>query len=127
MKYSDSIWVRTLTCSLLVVVWLLIARVPAWAKVEENTIHCSVMSVEGNWKIYGDIPDQALLISLQGLVNRTGPRLYLLYGPNYAWTEVQALLDFYHEKRHVDYTKIDSIPEALQKFRKYVKGYIVYD
>ncbi len=127
MKYGKSILVRTLTYSLLVAVGLLIARVPAWAKVEENTIHCSVMSVEGNWKIYGDIPDQALLISLQGLVNRTGPRLYLLYGPNYAWTEVQALLDFYHEKRHVDYTKIDSIPEALQKFRKYVKGYIVYD
>jgi GxGYxYP putative glycoside hydrolase C-terminal domain/GxGYxYP_N second domain/GxGYxYP third domain/GxGYxYP_N 1st domain len=127
MKYGNSILVRTFTYSLLVAAGLLLARGPAWAKVEEKTIHCSVMNVEGNWNTYGDLPNQALLISLQGLVNRTGPRLYLLYGPKYAWTEVQALLDFYHEKRHVDYTKIDSIPEALQKFRKYVKGYIVYD
>jgi len=127
MKSSKSILMRAFTYCLLITVVLLSAFNQTLAKNEVKKIHCSVMNVEGNWKVYGDLPSQALLISLQGLVNRTGPKLYLLYGPHYAWTEVQALLDFYHLKRHVDYTRIDSISEALQKFRKYVKGYIVYD
>ncbi len=109
----------------LTVLVFLLAR--AEAKSADKTINCYAMSVEGNWEIYGDLPNQALLISLQGLVNRTGPRLYLLYGPNYEWTEVQALLNFYHEEHHVNYTMINSIPDALTKFRKHVKGYIVYD
>ncbi len=113
--------------SLLVAVGLLLSRGPAWAKSEEKAIHCSVMSVEGNWEITGDLPRQAILISLQGLVNRTAPRLYLLYGAKYEFHNVQALLDFYHKEHHVEYTTINTIPDALVKFRKYVKGYIVYD
>ena len=127
MKNSKSTLMRTLTFSLLVAVGLLLARGPAWAKNEGKAIHCSVMSVAGNWEINGDLPREALLISLQGLVNRTGPRLYLLYGSDYDYHNVQALLDYYHADHHVEYTMIKSIPDALAKFRKYVKGYIVYD
>jgi len=110
-----------------IIIVFLTANLPDRAAAKERTIHCWVMNASGNWEIYGDLPDQALLISLQGLVNRTAPRLYLLFGPNYDWTEVSALLNFYHQERNVDYDTIMSVPDALERFKKYVKGYIVYD
>ncbi len=127
MKPIKSLLMRITMYSLLAAVGLLMARGPAMAKDAEQTIHCSVMNVAGDWKITGDLPREALLISLQGLVNRTGPNLYLLYGSDYDYGNVQALLDYYHADHHVDYTMIKTIPDALVKFRKYVKGYIVYD
>ncbi len=127
MKSSGKILMRAFKYSFLAIVWLLLANVSMWAKDEQKGMHCYTMNVEGNWEITGDLPQQAILISLQGLVNRTGPRLYLLYGSQYEYHNVAALLDFYHKDHHVDYTMIKSIPDALVKFRKYVKGYIVYD
>ncbi len=127
MKSNKSILMRALAYSLLAAIGILLVSDQAFAKYSEKTIHVSVMNVEGNWEITGDLPQQALLISLQGLVNRTAPRLYLLYGLHYVYTNTQALLDFYHEQHHVDYMMIKSVPDALVKFRKYVKGYIVYD
>ncbi|MGC8654828.1 MAG: GxGYxYP domain-containing protein, partial [Candidatus Kryptoniota bacterium] len=113
--------------SFFILFMFLIATPSSGTTVKEKAAHCWVMNAAGNWEIYGDLPDQALLISLQGLVNRTAPRLYLLFGPKYDWTEVSALLDFYHKERNVDYDTIASISDALQRFKKYIKGYIVYD
>lgn len=42
-------------------------------------IHVSVMNVSGDWEIGGDLPRQALLISLEGIVNKGVPRIYLLF------------------------------------------------
>ncbi len=127
MKPSKLLLKRVVMYSLLACAGVMFARGPAMAKAEVKTIHCSVMSVAGDWKITGDLPNEALLISLQGLVNRTAPRLYLLYGKDYDYHNVEALLDYYHKDHHVDYTMIKTIPDALVKFRKFVKGYIVYD
>ncbi len=112
---------------LLLAVVLLPVRKGALAKESQKTIHCWAMSVEGNWQITGDLPREALIISLQGLVNRTGPRLYVLVGQHYDYLDNDSILAYYHERHHVDYTMISSIRDALTKFRKFVKGYIVYD
>ncbi len=91
-------------------------------------IHCWAMKIGGDWKINGDLPDEALVISLQGLVNRSGPQLYLLYPTKgYDYTNTEAIMAFYHKYHGVDHKTIKTIPEALVKFRKYIRGYIVYD
>ncbi|GBD93905.1 hypothetical protein BMS3Abin05_01500 [bacterium BMS3Abin05] len=90
-------------------------------------INAAVIDVSGDWKIDGDLPREALLISLEGVVNKNGPRLYLLYGKNYPYTNVQSLLDYYRKKHHVTTTRLNTVEEALQKFKDDPKGYVVWD
>ena len=90
-------------------------------------VNTTVISVAGDWKIEGDLPRQALLISLEGVVNSHGPQLYLLYGKNYPYTNVQTLLDYYQQKHHVVPVPAATVEAVLGKFRRYVKGYVVWD
>lgn len=124
---SSSIAGKFFKYVLIAAVGVFVARGSASATSEAKAIHCYVMNMEGNWKITEGLPPQALIISLQGLVNRTAPRLYLVYGKDYAFNNTKALLDFYHQQHHVDYTTLSSVTAALKQFHKYVKGYIVYD
>ena len=75
-----------------------------------------------------DIKDIFLILSLQGIVNRDSPQLYVLwesytgYGdPSTAW------LEYYKSKGWLTSYQQISIYEALQKYKNYVNGFVVYD
>ena len=121
MKLAELCLKKVMLFSLLLIIVLLPVGRKALARESQKTIYCYVMSVEGDWQIAGDLPRQALIISLQGLVNRTGPRLYVLVGQRYDYLDNDSILAYYHQYQHVDYTTINSIPDALRKFRKFVK------
>ena len=57
------------------------------------------MQMSEDWTIEGDLPTHALLLSLQGLANATGPQLYFEYMPSWPWKITGPLKEFY-ERRH---------------------------
>ena len=99
----------------------------ALEQISNQDIHLSIMDVSGDWKIEGDYSRQSLLISMEGVINKHGPLMYLLYGEKYSYSNVKPLLEFYHRRHKISYSKISTIEEALNKFKKYIKGYIVWD
>ena len=70
---------------------------------------------------------QAFLISLQGLANRKGPRLYFVYPEKWDFRFTPVVLDYYHSSRHYSFTNLRSTRQALAIFKSDVKGYIVWD
>ncbi len=85
------------------------------------------MRLSQNWDIDGDLPTQALLISLQGLANQGAPRLYFVYPEDWPYTFTQALFEYYSDRHRFVFTELTSAREALATFRKRVKGYVVWD
>ncbi|MCU0645195.1 MAG: hypothetical protein MUC94_13160, partial [bacterium] len=85
------------------------------------------MSLSDNWEISGNLPEQACLISLQGLVNQEKPNLYFTFGPEYPFNYVQDLFDFLVRERYFTFTRLNSLDQALHTFKDYPKGYIVWD
>jgi hypothetical protein len=80
-----------------------------------------------NWEITGKLPEQACLISLQGLVNENKPNLYFLFGPEYPFNYTGELCEYFKEKKYFSFTQLNSLDQALGIFKEYVKGYIVWD
>ena len=75
-----------------------------------------------------DLKTRLLVISLQGIVNRDSPRLYvtwwnprLKFNPSIEW------LKYYKQKEWIKGWRIISIEEAINKYKKFVKGIVVYD
>ena len=61
--------------------------------------------------------------ALQGIVNRSGPRLYLDFGN--PWS--QKWLDIYSERNGLRYERLQGLPELLGRFSSEIKGLVVYD
>jgi hypothetical protein len=85
------------------------------------------ITLEDNWEVRGRLDIQAMLISLQGIVNKSGPRMYILYPKDWPFTYVQSVYDFYRDKRHYSFRTLKSPEEALRTLAKDVKGYVVWD
>ncbi|MBI4623770.1 MAG: hypothetical protein HY736_11225, partial [Verrucomicrobia bacterium] len=58
-----------------------------------------VMQFDGDWRVAGGLPEKVLLLSLQGLANRTEPRLYVVHPRDFQWEITEPLFNFY-ERRH---------------------------
>lgn len=86
-----------------------------------------VMSLSENWEIEGDLPEHALLISLQGVANREAPHLYFLYPANWDFTFSPALLDYYQGTRGMKFTELQNVQEALAALGRFANGYVVWD
>ena len=86
-----------------------------------------VIHLSDNWAIDGDLPTQALLISLQGIANISGPKLYFLYPKNWDFKFSEPLLNYYKDSRKMKFQELTSAGEALQKLGKYARGYVVWD
>jgi hypothetical protein len=102
---------------------------PAPRQVERAPATATVIPLSENWRMDGDVPVHALLISLQGLANRDYPRVYLEYPTTWQWEIVRPLLGFL-EKRHgmkFDRLAVDDADAALTRFGKYAKGCVVWD
>ena len=62
------------------------------------------------------------ILSLQGIVNRNGATIYT-YNPGDKW-----ILDFYKNEGYIKTSKLYNNPYTLlRKYRKYIKGAVVYD
>ena len=86
-----------------------------------------VMHLENNWEIQGKLPTQAFLLSLQGLANADGPRLYFVYPPGWDFTYTEDVFNFFKNKRNFTFTELPNAQAALQTFKKYAMGYVVWD
>lgn len=87
----------------------------------------SMMRLDGNWRMDGDLPRKALLISLQGVANLEDPQLYFIYPPDWTYTFTESVYEYYQDTHNIRFTTISSTEEALQKFHDHANGYVVWD
>jgi hypothetical protein len=87
----------------------------------------TVMDMNGDWEAAGDLPWQALLLSLQGNANRTGPHIYLLYPPEYIHPDVKDVLDYYVRRYNLKLKHETSPEDAVRRYRDALRGYVVWD
>lgn len=85
------------------------------------------MRLPGDWSIEGDLPTNAMLISLQGHANQDAPRLYFIYPPDWTYTFTESVAEYYGERHNVRFQEIATPEEALARFSEHVEGYIVWD
>jgi hypothetical protein len=86
-----------------------------------------VMKMDDDWSINGKLPEQACLISIQGIVNEKNPNLYFVYGPKWPFNYTEDLYSYLENGRNFSFTKLNSLEEALNTFKDQIKGYIVWD
>ncbi len=98
-------------------------------KVAHAPATATLIPLSQNWRLDGDVPVHALLISLQGLANRDQPRLYLEYPKDWQWEIVHPLRDFLARRHGVQWERLgtDDADAALARFAKYAKGCVVWD
>jgi hypothetical protein len=65
-----------------------------------------VMDMSDNWFIDGDLPEQAALITLQGVVNKEAPLLYFIYGPEWDYRFTDEIFDYYKAKKQFTFRKL---------------------
>src|SRR5205814_7039816 len=121
-------WLLAFSLSFLVAATCLPAQ-PAPKQADRAPATATLIPLSENWRMDGDVPVHALLISLQGLANRDQPRVYLEYPKNWQWEIVHPLIGFL-ERRHAikfDRHGLDDADAALARFAKYAKGCVVWD
>jgi hypothetical protein len=102
---------------------------PAPRQLERAPATATLVPLSENWRIDGDVPLHALLISLQGLANRDQPRLYLEYPKNWQWEIVHPLRDFLERRHGIKFERLalNDADAALARFRSHAKGCVVWD
>lgn len=85
------------------------------------------MEMSDDWEIAGRLPEQAALITLQGVVNRNGPLLYFIYGPEWDFRFTEAIFDFYKQKKQFTFQQLRTFRQALSTFHDKLHSYIVWD
>ena len=80
-----------------------------------------------DWNVTGGLPEKTLLLSLQGLANRSAPQFYVIHPREYQWEITEPLFEFYERKHGVKFTELKTAEEALTKFAASAKGYVVWD
>jgi hypothetical protein len=130
------------------------AAQPRLAQVERAPESAVILPLSGNWRLDGDVPAHALLLSLQGLANRGAPRLYLEYPKDWQWEIVHPLRDFLARRHGIRWERIDpaaaaatakadpsgaaekaapsteasaKVDAALARFASHAKGCVVWD
>ncbi len=92
-----------------------------------NAAEVTVIDITGDWEARGDLPRQALLISLQGLANKQGANVYLIYPDDHTHAGTKPILDYYRTRHGVRTTEMKSVEEAIEKYRSHLKGFVVWD
>jgi hypothetical protein len=86
-----------------------------------------VFRLNNDFTIPGGLPVNAMMISLQGLANKTSPLVYLLYPDDWPFTYVDSALEFYKTKRYYTFTELKTPAAAVTALARYAKGYVVWD
>ena len=115
--------------ALLLALFALLLAVPTrgFAQVEPKPRTASMMRLDGDWRIDGDLPRKAFLISLQGVVNQGAPRLYFVYPPDWTYTFTEPVYEYYQTTHNIRFSTISSPRVALRQLRRHVEGYVVWD
>lgn len=102
---------------------------PVPRKVAKAPPTATIVPLSDNWRLDGDVPVHALLISLQGLANRESPRLYLEYPLNWQWEIVRPLIGFLERRHGIAFQRLglNDADAALTRFAKHAKGCVVWD
>jgi len=93
----------------------------------QERIEVTVMNISGYFEAVNDLPWQAMMLSLQGLANREGANVYLIYPDNYKHPNVRDVLAYYEKRHGVDATVVHSVDDAVRKYRQHLKGYVIWD
>ena len=83
--------------------------------------------LNNDFTIPGGLPVNAMMISLQGLANKNGPLVYLLYPDDWPFTYVNPVFDFYKEKRFYTFTELKTPADAVKTLARFANGYVVWD
>lgn len=86
-----------------------------------------MMRLSDDWTIHGDLPTNALLISLQGLANQGAPRLYFIYPPDWTFTFTESVYTYYRDTHGIGFTELTSPEATVAKFAEHAEGYVVWD
>jgi hypothetical protein len=85
------------------------------------------MRLEDDWAIDGKLPQQAFLISMQGLANSNGPNLYFIYPEKWDFRYTPGLFDFLQNERCYSFKELRTPEQVLNTFRDRIKGFVVWD
>jgi hypothetical protein len=86
-----------------------------------------VMKLVDDWEISSKLPEQACLISIQGIVNEDKPNLYFIYGPKWDFNYTPNFYGFLCNQKHFSFTELNSLESVISTFKDKLKGYIVWD
>lgn len=86
-----------------------------------------LVPVKDNWEITGALPENALLIGLQGLANTDAPRVYIEYPETWHFHDFNPLKDFYATRFGIKFTRLETPAAALAALGQFAKGYVVWD
>ena len=92
-----------------------------------NSPEVTVIDIAGDWEAKGDLPRQALLISLQGLANKHGANIYLVYPDDHKHPDTKPILEYYRTRHGIRTTGLKSVEGVVEKYRSYLKGCVVWD
>jgi len=93
----------------------------------EDPPEVTVLDIAGDWEAAGDLPRQALMISLQGLANTHGPSIYIVYPEDHTHGGTKQVLEYYRIRHKVRTTSLQSVDQAAEKYRHALKGCVVWD
>ncbi|MCH6256871.1 hypothetical protein MLD52_09955 [Puniceicoccaceae bacterium K14] len=85
------------------------------------------MNLKDDWDISSLLPEQAALITLQGVVNQKGPLLYFIYPETWDFRFTDEIFDYYKEKKQFTFKELPSLRRALAAFEGKVQKYVVWD
>jgi hypothetical protein len=85
------------------------------------------MKLSNDWTISGDLPDHALLVSLQGIANKQAPNLYFEYPEEWTFKFTTPVLEYYRDSRGIVFEPLADVDEALAKLAGSASGYVVWD
>ena len=86
-----------------------------------------LMEFDNRWNLEDGLPEKAMLISLQGIVNRDGPELYFVYPEEWPWKITPAMRDFFRERHGFAFTQLRGAAGALRELASQARGYVVWD
>ena len=92
-----------------------------------GTRNAYYMRLADDWSIDGKLPEQALLISMQGVVNGDGPKLYFIYPEKWDFRFTPDVFEFFKKGRYFTFRELRSVEQAIKTFREQIHGYVVWD
>lgn len=85
------------------------------------------MTLSNDWTIEGDLPDNALLVSLQGIANKQEPQIYFEYPEEWTFKFTTPVLEYYRDSRDMNFETLAGVDDALQKLAHTADGFVVWD
>lgn len=80
-----------------------------------------------DWNVRGSLDVQALLLSIQGLVNRNDPNLYFVYPDDWDYRFTDEIKQYLEKEKNYSFSKVSTVEKLIDTFRDFFNGYVVWD